>query len=59
MAYTELPTQVLGRLERAKDEFNQYMHEVISTATGSSDISNRGDLLSSMSKLENKIEAAR
>jgi hypothetical protein len=40
----------LRDLQRAKDEFSQYMHEVISSASASTNISARGDLVSSMVK---------
>ena len=44
------PLKILRDLQRAKDEFNQYMHEVISSAKSSTSISAQGDLLSSMVK---------
>jgi cytochrome P450 len=44
------PLKLLRDLQRAKDEFKQYMHEVISGSTTSTSTSARGDLLSSMIK---------
>lgn len=44
------PLKFLCNLQRAKDEFAQYMHEVISSATTSTSTAARGDLLSSMIK---------
>lgn len=48
------PWKLLRDLQRAKDEFKQYMHEFISSASKSTSSSARADLLSSMIKASNQ-----
>jgi len=44
------PLKIFREVQKAKDEFNNYMHELISSATSSPNASARGDLLTSMAK---------